>query len=170
MHRRRFGSGASKLGAHIHKSIWERSPMKGLSPIGIMAVAALTVGCATEPPRPTEEMTRARTLIEQAEQNGAQRYAAADLQEARDKLQQSDQAASKGNTRDAQWLATEASADAQLAAARASSGKADDASRQVDQDLATLRSQTVQGTASLPSQNATPPPPPTAPSYSPSPQ
>ena len=142
--------------------------MKELSPIGIMAVAALTVGCASEPPRPTEEMTRARTLIEQAQQNGAQRYAAADLQEARDKLQQSDQAASKGNTRDAQWLATEASADAQLAAARASSGKADEAARQVNQDLATLRSQTVQGAAALPSQNAAPPPP--APSYSPSPQ
>lgn len=148
--------------------------MKGLAPIGIMAVAALTVGCATEPPRPTEEMTRARTLIEQAEQSGAQRYAAADLQEARDKLQQSDQAASKGDTRDAQWLATEASADAQLAAARASSGKADEASRQVNQDLATLRSQTVQGAAAAPSQNVAPSPapplPPPAPSNSPSPQ
>jgi hypothetical protein len=128
--------------------------MKAL-PFGMMAVAALAAGCASAPPRPTEEMTRARTLIEQAEQNGAQRYAAADLQEARDKLQQSDQAATKGDTRDAQWLATEASADAQLASARASNGKAQDAAHQVDQDLATLRNQTLQPAAPPP---AAPPP------------
>ena len=137
---------------------------------GIMAVAALAAGCAS-PPRPTEEMTRARTLIEQAEQNGAQRYAAADLQEARDKLQQSDQAANKGNTRDAQWLATEAAADAQLASARAGSGKAQEASRQVDQDLATLRNQTAQGPAiPPPPPDLPPPPPPPAPDNGPTPQ
>jgi hypothetical protein len=133
--------------------------MKAL-PVGMMALAALAAGCASGPPRPTEEMTRAKTLIEQAEQNGAQRYAAADLQEARDKLQESDQAANKGDTRTAQWLATESSADAQLAGARAASGKANEAAREVNQDLATLRSQTLEGGSS---QSAVPPPPPPSP-------
>ena len=138
--------------------------MKPPVPFVILTVAALTAGCATAP-RPTEESTRARTLIEQAEQNGAQRYAAADLQEARDKLQQSDEAANQGNMRAAQWRATEASADARLASARAASGKAEAAAHQVDQDLATLRSQTLQNgdpvpRDALPADEPPPPPPP----------
>ena len=47
-----------------------------------MLLCGLAGGCATQGPQPTEEMTRARTLIEQADRSGAQRYAAADLQRA----------------------------------------------------------------------------------------
>lgn len=141
--------------------------MKAL-PVGILTLAALAAGCAVQPPRPTEEMTRARTLIEQAEQNGAQRYAAADLQEARDRLQASDSAASKGDTRDAQWLATEASLDAQLASARAQSGKAQAAANEVNQGLDTLRGETRVGTsASTAPPPPLPPPPPAPPQTTP---
>jgi hypothetical protein len=47
-----------------------------------VVAAACVGGCATQGPQPTEEMTRARALIEQADKAGAQRYAAADRQRA----------------------------------------------------------------------------------------
>lgn len=107
--------------------------------IGALAAAALAAGCAGGPPRPTEEMARAKTLIEQAEQAGAQQYAAAEMSEARDKLQAADKASEKGDTEVAQRLARESTLDARLALARANSGKAKVAAAEVSQSVETLR-------------------------------
>ena len=67
---------------------------------GAMILAACSTiifaGCAGEAKRPDAEIARASTLIEQAEKSGAQRYAAAELQQARDKLQQVDVAVKEG--------------------------------------------------------------------------
>src|ERR1700731_585928 len=49
-------------------------------------------GCATQGPQTTQEMTRAKTLIEQADRAGAQRYAAADLQRAHDQFSNAERA------------------------------------------------------------------------------
>jgi hypothetical protein len=105
----------------------------------IAASAALAiVACAGEVERPTEQMARASTLIEQAEKAGAQRYAAAELQQARDKLAAADQAADKGKADQARWLAEEAAADAELAGARTASGEATRAADEVARGTRTL--------------------------------
>ena len=50
------------------------------------ALCGSVAGCATQGPQPTEELTKARTLVQEAEKAQAQRYAAPDLQRARDEL------------------------------------------------------------------------------------
>jgi uncharacterized protein DUF4398 len=100
-------------------------------------VVALASGCASgAPPKPTKEYTQAQSLVEQAEKAGAQRYAADDLKAARDKLERSRKAAEKGDQEQASQLATEASLDAQVAAARTSTGKAKQAVEQATRQQA----------------------------------
>jgi hypothetical protein len=106
----------------------------------IAASAALAiVACAGEVERPTEQMARASTLIEQAEKAGAQRYAAAELQQARARLAAADDAVEKGKEDQARWLAEEAAADAELAAARTASGEAKQAAEEVARGTQTLQ-------------------------------
>ncbi len=130
----------------------------------VVALTALAagVGCSTQPPRETtDELARAQALVGEAEQSGAQQYAAADLQEARDKLQQANQASAK-NSVEARHLALMAELDAQLATARASDGKAQQAVRDVNGSLDTLRSETTRHLEQSPPPGGTPastPPP-----------
>ncbi len=136
--------------------------------IPILGLAALATSCASAPPRPTVELTRASALVDQAQQSGAQRYAAADLQSARDRLQQADQAAASGDNRQALWLASEAALDAQLATARAQSVPQQQAADQLEQSLKTLRAESNQNGAvaprpAVPPPASAPPPPPAAP-------
>lgn len=106
-----------------------------------MAAAAglLFAGCATQSGRPIEEITRAQTLINQAGKSEAQRYAAAELDQARDKLKQAEDADRAGEHDVARYRATEAAADAELANARGASGQAQRAAEEVEQSIETLR-------------------------------
>lgn len=109
---------------------------------GILIAACalgMLAGCAGEAERPTAEVARANTLIEQAEKAGAQRYAAAELQQARDKLQEVDVAVKNGKEEQALRLAQQASVDAELAAARATSGEAQRAAEEVERSTSTLQ-------------------------------
>src|ERR1700744_5971297 len=103
-------------------------------------------GCATQGPQPTEEMTRARTLIEQADRSGAQRYAAADLQRAHDELSNADKATADKKFDDARRYAESAAADADVATARAAAGDAEHAAHEVQQSNETLRQEVNAGT------------------------
>jgi len=103
------------------------------------AVCGVIAGCATQGPQPTEELTRARTLIEQAEKAEAQRYAAPDLQRARGELSSADVANSKGSYDAARNYAESAAADADVAAARASAGEALRAAHEAAQANSTLQ-------------------------------
>jgi membrane-bound lytic murein transglycosylase len=114
--------------------------------IAALASAAVAAGCASKPPRPTEEMTRAQTLLDQAEQSGAQQFAAAELTQARQKLKAADDATDKGNTVVAARLASEATADARLAVARTNAGKAATAAGEVSESVETLRREANRGT------------------------
>jgi hypothetical protein len=78
----------------------------------LLVAAACVGGCATQGPQPTEEMTRARALIEQADKAGAQRYAAADLQRAHDELSNAERATGEKKYDDARPYAQSATADA----------------------------------------------------------
>ena len=63
--------------------------MKTLSVIA--CVSLFLAACASEP-RPTEQLARARSLIQQADAANVQRYAADEITQARDKLQEAEKA------------------------------------------------------------------------------
>jgi Domain of unknown function (DUF4398) len=103
------------------------------------ALGALLAGCASgPPPQTTADLSRAHTLVAEADRSGAQEYAPADLQKARDEAQQADQLAGHGDAK-ADWLANEAAVDAQLADARAANGKAQHDLKDQRRTLETLR-------------------------------
>ena len=121
--------------------------LTGLIPAAVM-LCGLAGGCATQGPQPTEEMTRARTLIEQADRSGAQRYAAADLQRAHDELSNADKANGEKKYDDARRYAQAAAADADVASARAAAGDAQRAAHEVTQGNETLRQESARGSIS----------------------
>ena len=100
------------------------------------AVGLLCAGCATKQPAP--EITRARTLIEQAERAGAQQYAASDLESARNNLRLANAAAEHGKDDEARSHANEAAADAELAQSRAANNTAEKAATEVRKSTETL--------------------------------
>jgi hypothetical protein len=119
----------------------------------ITAVGLIVAACSSAPQRPTEDMTRARTLIEQAEKAGAQRYAAVELESARDKLAQANTAAEAGKQDIANRRAAEAVADAELANARTVNGEARRAADELQRGNETLRQETER---SVPTTTTTP--------------
>ncbi len=103
-------------------------------------IAALLCGCASGPPRETTaDLSRANALVAEAERSGAQEYAPADAQKARDEAQQADQLAGHGDAQRADRLANEAAVDAQFATARAANGKAQHDLKDQQRTLDTLR-------------------------------
>jgi hypothetical protein len=111
----------------------------GWTTAAAVCICGFAGGCATQGPQPTEEVTRARTLIEQADRAGAQRYAAADLQRAHDELSNADRATAEKKYEDARRYAESAAADADVATARAAAGEAQRAAQEVAQGNTTLR-------------------------------
>ena len=103
------------------------------------AVCGLVAGCATQGPKPTEELTKAHTVIEQAEKAQAQRYAAPDLQRARDELSSAEVANTKGDYDVARSYAESAAVDADVATARASAGEAMRAAHEAQQSNSVLQ-------------------------------
>ncbi|HEY1282930.1 MAG TPA: DUF4398 domain-containing protein [Steroidobacteraceae bacterium] len=118
----------------------------------IAAAGALAVGCATNPGA-TAEITRARTLIEQAEKSDAQQYAAVELDSARNKLREADAAAKDGDQDSAKARANEAAAAAELASARAESARAQKAADEVQKSNETLQREAARDTGTTPPQN-----------------
>jgi hypothetical protein len=114
----------------------------------IAAAAVCGGGCATQGPQPTQEMTRAKTVIEQADKAGAQRYAAADLQRAHDQFSNAERANSDKKYDDARRYAESAEADAEVATARASAGEAQRAAHEVSQGNETLQQESNRGSGS----------------------
>jgi hypothetical protein len=108
-----------------------------------LLAASAVGGCASQP-KPTAQLVRASTLVSEAEKDRAQRYAAADLQRARDELTSAQTAESEGKYDSARRLADRAAADADLASARAASGKAKQSAAQVRESLDSLRQQLQQ--------------------------
>lgn len=111
-------------------------------PFALMACLMMTA-CAGQPERPEAEMTRARTLIEQAEEHGAQQHAAAELERARGKYRQAESAAEDRELEQARRLAVQAAADAEYAVARASAAEAREAAGELDRTIRTLREESV---------------------------
>lgn len=95
-------------------------------------VCLAAVGCASEGPKPTDELTKAHTVVEQAEKGGtAQRYAAADLQRAHDELADADRLSAQKKYDEARSYAQRAEVDADLAVARGNSAEQQKAAEDV---------------------------------------
>ena len=125
---------------------------------GLLLIAltgALVGGCASEP-KPTEEMTRAKTLVETAEQRGATQYAGVELEQARKKLGDAEVASNTGKQDVARRLAIEAGLDADLAAAKAGAGQAEHSAAEIDASVETLRREAGRNSNSSPTSPASP--------------
>jgi outer membrane murein-binding lipoprotein Lpp len=115
--------------------------MKSLALVSVALTLAVLAGCASSPPPQTiADLSRANTLVAAAEQGGAQQYAAADLQAARDEAQQANQLANHDPAK-ADELANEAAVDAKLASARVQNAQAQHGLSQLHHTLETLRSE-----------------------------
>jgi hypothetical protein len=102
------------------------------------AVALALVACAAKPAAPEDPFKTAAADIEQAEYARAADYAAPEMRSAHDKLlgarqltQKAEQDKNPQEQHQAEWLAQEADADAQLAQAKAANVRAQNALRQM---------------------------------------
>jgi len=111
-----------------------------LLPITAIALACTAV-CAADGPPPKEELSRAHTLVDQADKGPAQQYAAADLQRAHEELSAADAAASEHHNDVARNYAESASADADLAVARGQAGVAQKAASEIKSGNQQLRNE-----------------------------
>ena len=119
------------------------------------ALGLLCAACATTQPPP--EITRARTLIEQAEKAGAQQYAAEQLDSARTNLRLANAASQHGKDVEARQHANEAAADAELAQSRAASSTAEKAADEVQRSTEVLQREAERQQGTLPPLNSTTP-------------
>jgi hypothetical protein len=91
---------------------------------GLAGTLLLIAGCASAPPAQPESLAQAQQAIQAAEKQDAGHFAAAELDEARQKLLSADKALVAENTIVANRLGLEATATAELAAARTQAIKA----------------------------------------------
>ncbi len=100
-------------------------------------------GCASEGLIPTDELTKARTVVEQADKGGnAQRYAPADLQRAHDELSDAERYSTERKYGEARAFAQRAEVDADVAVARGNSGEQQKAAQDVGQANHALQRET----------------------------
>jgi type IV pilus biogenesis protein CpaD/CtpE len=106
-------------------------------------LGVLAAGCATEQAKPTEELTKARSVIEVADRGNAQQYAPADVQRAHDELSSAERAQNERKYAQARRFAEKAEADANLASARANSVAAQHAAEEIRKSLDTLKQESA---------------------------
>lgn len=113
---------------------------------GALVGLALT-GCASEGPKPTDELTKAHVLVDQADKSGtAQRYAAAELQRAHDELSEADRLNTQHKYDEARAQAQRAEVDADLSLARGNSGEQQKAAEDIAQANNALRQEAERNT------------------------
>lgn len=107
-----------------------------------VAVASLA-GCASDPPRPEEQLARADASLAQAEQAGARQYSGAEFDLARDKAREARRLADKGDNATARVLAEQAELDAEFASAQSRAKTTQKAANEVQAGTQTLREETT---------------------------
>ncbi|MDO9314856.1 MAG: DUF4398 domain-containing protein [Burkholderiaceae bacterium] len=124
--------------------------MKTLILATLVASGALALtGCANAP-SPAPSMASTSASIEAARSAGAPELAAAELNEARSKLERARALAAAGDERGAIRLAEQADVDAQLARARAGSERSIRAVTELEASLQTLREEINRAAAKQP--------------------
>jgi hypothetical protein len=107
----------------------------------------LGAGCASESSvKPNDELTKAHTIVEQADKGGvAQRYAAADLQRAHDELADAERFSADKKYTEARAYAQRAEVDADVAIARGNSAEQQRAADDVVKANQALANETQRG-------------------------
>lgn len=124
---------------------WRRA----CAPLLCAGAAGVFAGCASEPPV-APALAAGSASLEAARSSGAPELAAADLNEARTKLDRARALAQAGRNREAIRMAEEADVDAQLARARAGSERSNRALNEVEAGLRTLREELNRTPATAP--------------------
>jgi len=119
---------------------WRRAGVPLLC-VGVLA------GCASEPPV-APALAASSASLDAARSSGAPELAAAELNEARAKLDRAQALAKAGRNREAIRVAEQADVDAQLARARASNERSRRSLAEVEAGLRTLREELGRGTGS----------------------
>jgi len=109
------------------------------TPLAVALVCGLAACSGGDPPQ--AQLGAGAQAVTAAEQAGAMRYSPVEFQAARDKLNAARTASAEGDYERARRLAEQAQVDAELAAARARGGAAEEAARTVQQDIQALRNQ-----------------------------
>ena len=110
--------------------------------LAILCTIATVLGlsaCASDKTPATADVAVSRAAVANATSAGAADLAPAEMQSAREKLMRANQALAAKDYKTAQDLATQASADAQLAQSKANSSKATTAADELQQSIRTLR-------------------------------
>jgi multidrug resistance efflux pump len=115
----------------------------------LMSGLLILSACAT-PEGPPASIAAAQSSIDAASADGAAEFSAAELAQARNKLERARQLASSDRLR-AHRMAEEAGADAELARARAAQQRSRRALDEVKQSLQTLREELQRSAAQVPS-------------------
>ncbi len=119
------------------------NPFKKMSVLALtgtlLVTPALLTGCASSGPSAEPDITKAKTVIEQAERDGTRDFAAYDLNEAKTKLKEANKMMSMGKNRQARYLSEEARVEAELAMAKARTAKSKEAEKQLDQSMDSLQ-------------------------------
>ncbi|MEP0549078.1 MAG: DUF4398 domain-containing protein [Rhodothermales bacterium] len=108
------------------------------APVLFAALALLIAGCAGSK-LPPPDLSASRSAIAQADQAGASEAAPLALRNARQKVQQAEEASNRGDYRRAQMLSEQAEIDAKLAEATARSAKAQAAVDELRESIRVLR-------------------------------
>lgn len=107
-------------------------------PVLIVGASMLLAGCASAP-APTEQLAVSAAAVSRADSAGAAALAPAEIQTARDKLDQARLAMTREDFDSARSLAQEAQVDAQLAEAKSRSSKARKAADELQEGVRVLR-------------------------------
>lgn len=118
------------------KNIFTHRSYRAMTGIGLFAV--FIGGCASMKP-PTEQIAVSKMAVANANSAGGNEFASAEMRSAQDKLDRAIQAMAAEDYENAESLAEQAEADAQLAATKARSAKAHKAAAAVQEDSRVLR-------------------------------
>ncbi len=126
----------------IHPRLSQFAQARGASPwfVALFAAGLLALaGCATPPKPPIEELQAAESAISNAEQSRVADYAFAYLTNAREKLVLANTAVRNERMMQAEYLAIESRAHAEVALARSEELKAKAVNDEMQKSIDTLR-------------------------------
>lgn len=113
--------------------------LKHIKGYGIaIGLAIILSACGSTQP-PMQTIAETRVAVRQAEQIGARDYAPLEIRQARKKLEQAQTLVEEKKYEEAKRLAEEAKVDAELAGAKALSGKAQRAVRELREGIKVLK-------------------------------
>ena len=122
--------------------------LRPISSAALVATLALSLGaCGSSPKRPGTELAMTDAALQSAEVAGARQYAPIELRTAREKKEMADRKVGEEKYEAARRLTDQATADAELAAAKAEAEKSRLALREVQDGIQMMRQEIIRANA-----------------------